>query len=249
MKIIRWLFSHLFLILLVVVVIYGYMFWGNLLGKETPAGKMLAYLSSEFVEVDEFIHAVKAKQAQLTESGDAEKVQSETRAEASPESSSLASTKTNNQAASIASDEVEEKTVAEVEPASVASRNISQLPVSISYSHNQMRVKQNSIGQIESKPEAASTKSEPETQSEAVVKASVPVTHTASQVSTKIEPSSAIAPEIRQNKKSLLANKSKEKTKNQFVSEKCTLYAIVGLQPENLFISENMPCQKKVISV
>jgi tetratricopeptide (TPR) repeat protein len=65
MKILRWLLSHFFLILLIVVVIYGYMFWGNLLGKETPAGKAIAYLSSEFVEVADFVNAVKAKQAQL----------------------------------------------------------------------------------------------------------------------------------------------------------------------------------------
>ncbi len=67
MKIIRWLLSHTFLILLIVAVIYGYMFWGNLAGENTPAGKALAYLSNEFVEVEEFIAAVKAKQALLTE--------------------------------------------------------------------------------------------------------------------------------------------------------------------------------------
>ena len=65
MKIIRWLLSHFFLLLLIVVVIYGYMFWGNLLGKETPAGKAITYLSSEFVEVADFVNAVKAKQSQL----------------------------------------------------------------------------------------------------------------------------------------------------------------------------------------
>ncbi len=67
MKIIRWLLSHTFLILLIVAVIYGYMFWGNLAGENTPAGKALAYLSNEFIEVEEFIAAVKAKQAHLTE--------------------------------------------------------------------------------------------------------------------------------------------------------------------------------------
>lgn len=66
MKIIRWLLSNVFLILVVVAVIYGYMFWGNLLGEKTPAGKALAYLSHEFVEVEEFINAVKAKQATLS---------------------------------------------------------------------------------------------------------------------------------------------------------------------------------------
>lgn len=66
MKIIRWFLSHIFLILLVVTVIYGYMFWGNLTGKDTPAGKAIAYLSNEFVVVEEFVEAVKAKQAQLS---------------------------------------------------------------------------------------------------------------------------------------------------------------------------------------
>ncbi len=67
MKIIRWLLSHSLFILLIVAVIYAYMFWGNLLGKDTPAGKAVAYLSSEFVEVEEFVNAIKAKQAQLSE--------------------------------------------------------------------------------------------------------------------------------------------------------------------------------------
>ena len=118
MKIIRWLLSHFFLILLIVVVIYGYMFWGNLAGEDTPAGKALAYLSSEFVEVDEFINAVKAKQAQL--------------------SADQKTTAGEQPAASSAPDE----TVA-------AKEGIKQQPVSISYSHNQMRVKQNSAGDIQ----------------------------------------------------------------------------------------------------
>ncbi|NOQ69645.1 MAG: hypothetical protein GQ573_06030 [Gammaproteobacteria bacterium] len=67
MKIIRWLLSHSLFILLIVAVIYAYMFWGNLLGKDTPAGKAVAYLSNEFVEVEEFVNAVKARQAQLSE--------------------------------------------------------------------------------------------------------------------------------------------------------------------------------------
>ena len=65
MKIIRWLFSNFFLILLIVIVIYGYMFWGNLTGSDTPAGKAIAYLSTEFVEVEEFINAVKSKQQSM----------------------------------------------------------------------------------------------------------------------------------------------------------------------------------------
>ena len=63
MKIIRWFFSHAFLIVLIVAVIYSYMYWGNLIGEDTPAGKALAYLSEEFETVDEFMVAVREKQA------------------------------------------------------------------------------------------------------------------------------------------------------------------------------------------
>jgi len=77
MKIIRWLLSHIFLILLVIVVIYGYMFWGNLLGEDTPAGKAIAYLSEEFPAVEEFVAAVKEKQATLSGSEDAPSASSE----------------------------------------------------------------------------------------------------------------------------------------------------------------------------
>ncbi|MBT8118260.1 MAG: tetratricopeptide repeat protein [Gammaproteobacteria bacterium] len=74
MKIIRWLLSHTFLILLIVAVIYCYMFWGNLTGEDTPAGKAIAYLSDEFVEVESFVEAVKSKQAELaSERSSAEK--------------------------------------------------------------------------------------------------------------------------------------------------------------------------------
>jgi tetratricopeptide (TPR) repeat protein len=67
MKIIRWFFSHILLILLIVAVIYGYMFWGNLAGNDTPVGKALAYLSNEFEEVGEFVAAIKAKQEKLSQ--------------------------------------------------------------------------------------------------------------------------------------------------------------------------------------
>ena len=118
MKIIRWLLSHLFLILLVVVVIYGYMFWGNLAGEDTPAGKALAYLSSEFVEVEEFINAVKAKQAKLNAD------------QQHPTGNKL------------------ENEGSDTSKPVVADTGISQQPVSISYSHNQMLVEQNSAGDI-----------------------------------------------------------------------------------------------------
>ncbi len=141
MKIIRWFLSHFFLILLIVAVIYGYMFWGNLAGEKTPAGKVLAYLSSEFVEVDEFIKAIKVKQSQLS----AQQTPAE---QSSPEAQPVqAEAKADEQSVA------ETLEAPEVDKTVVAARNIAQQPVSISYSHNQMRVKQNSIGQIESRAE------------------------------------------------------------------------------------------------
>jgi tetratricopeptide (TPR) repeat protein len=119
MKIIRWLLSHTFLILLIVAVIYGYMFWGNLAGEDTPAGKAIAYLSDEFVEVESFVDAVKSKQAELANEGStAEQPVSQAEPELSAEQSN---TRNAEQQA------------------------IVQQPVNISYSHNQQPVKQSSM--------------------------------------------------------------------------------------------------------
>lgn len=163
MKTIRWFLSHFFLFLLIAGVIYGYMFWGNLAGKDTPAGEAIAYLSSEFVEVDEFIKAVKAKQAELSStsspaektpsvkpsSEDLSETPSEVAVETAPDSSSADASDSQPE---VTPEEAPVAVVA-VEETVVMARNISQQPVSISYSHNQMRVKQNSVGQIESQPE------------------------------------------------------------------------------------------------
>jgi len=121
MKIIRWLLSHSFLILVIVAVIYGYMFWGNLAGKDTPVGKALAYLSDEFVEVREFVDAVKAKQAKLEGSQKAatnEQISEATEVTATP------SEQTSGTEAVIS--------------------NVEQQPVSITYNNNN-RVEQSSV--------------------------------------------------------------------------------------------------------
>jgi tetratricopeptide (TPR) repeat protein len=119
MKIIRWLLSHTFLILLIVAVIYGYMFWGNLAGEDTPAGKAIAYLSDEFVEVESFVEAVKSKQAEL----DSERSSAETPVDmAEPELTAEQSSARN-----------------------VEQQAIVQQPVNISDSHNQQPVKQSSM--------------------------------------------------------------------------------------------------------
>jgi len=128
MKIIRWLLSHSFLILIIVAVIYGYMFWGNLAGKDTPVGKTIAYLSEEFVGFKEFVEAVKAKQAKL-EGGQ-------------PSDSNEQVITTTDSVATIT-----EQNTSSVE---ATSSGAEQQPVSISYSHNNTRVQQDSTGLVTS---------------------------------------------------------------------------------------------------
>lgn len=204
MKIIRWFLSHFFLVLLVVAVIYGYMYWGNLAGEKTPAGKAIAYLSSEFVEVDEFIKAVKARQAQQsTEKVPAEAELSATVVDVQTDSEPVESVAGNIPAGDISMESAAEEPVAvvsvtEVEETVVITGNIVQQPVSISYSHNQMRVKQNSMGQIESQPEmpvqdeetAANVETEPQVES-AIVE-SEPVAEVSREPAAKVD----VAPEV-----------------------------------------------------
>jgi len=131
MKIIRWLLSHSFLILVIVAVIYGYMFWGNLAGKDTPVGKALAYLSDEFVEVREFVDAVKAKQAKLeSKQSPASNVQ----VNATTDVAATASEQTSSTETVIS--------------------NAEQQPVSIIYSHNNNQVEQNSVAPDAEEPPA-----------------------------------------------------------------------------------------------
>ena len=57
MKLIRWLLSNIILIAFVLALTYAYVYWDNLTGEETPAGKVIAYLSVEYDEVREFLDA------------------------------------------------------------------------------------------------------------------------------------------------------------------------------------------------
>ena len=57
MKLIRWLFSNIILIIFVLAITYAYVYWDNLTGEDTPAGKAIAYLSVEYDEVREFLDA------------------------------------------------------------------------------------------------------------------------------------------------------------------------------------------------
>ena len=152
MKIIRWLISHSFLILLIVAVIYGYMFWGNLAGEDTPAGKAIAYLSNEFVEVEEFVNAVKSKQAELSY----DKSSSEQTIAAADAASSVDSEK---QALQSNNDEINNRNVEQrsIQQQSVVQsieqRSIEPQPVSMSYSQNQRQVKHDSTAPVESDAE------------------------------------------------------------------------------------------------
>ena len=174
MKIIRWFFSHTFLILLIVAVIYGYMFWGNLAGKDTPAGKALAYLSNEFEEVGEFVAAIKAKQENLSqqESSAAKSpaahqpfpeydVSEVTESVASGTATQLAETQAveqitenNNYAAPVADTSSTDSATlsAAINDSSEAiseNKDIEQQQISVAYSQNNTAVKHNAAGNIE----------------------------------------------------------------------------------------------------
>ena len=56
MKFIRWLLSNIILIAFVLALTYAYVYWDNLTGEDTPAGKFIAYLSTEYEEVYEFLN-------------------------------------------------------------------------------------------------------------------------------------------------------------------------------------------------
>lgn len=55
MKLIKWIFSNIILIVFVLALTYAYVYWDNLTGEDTPAGKAITYLSEEFDEVQEFL--------------------------------------------------------------------------------------------------------------------------------------------------------------------------------------------------
>ena len=55
MKFIRWLLSNIILIAFVLALTYAYVYWDNLTGEDTPAGRLIAYLSTEYEEVNEFL--------------------------------------------------------------------------------------------------------------------------------------------------------------------------------------------------
>lgn len=51
MKLFRWLFSNIILIAFVLALSYAYVYWDNLMDKDTPVGRAMAWLSEEFEEV------------------------------------------------------------------------------------------------------------------------------------------------------------------------------------------------------
>ena len=166
MKIIRWLLSHTILILLIVSVIYGYMFWGNLLGENTPAGKAIAYLSDEFEEVAEFVDAVKAKNSKSNQSQISQQASSAVVADTAGNTEKFeaktevieVTDSTSSKQSAVGTTAEATKDVKTVE-ANPASSRIEQKPVSISYSHNDMRITQNSDGVTNKARKVATEKS------------------------------------------------------------------------------------------
>ncbi len=177
MKIYRWLFSNFILILLIITVIYSYMFWGNLTGSQTPGGKAIAYLSSEFVEVEEFVNAIKAKQQarqQLRQTESTGAIAEQTVVTAAQTDTHSHKTAGKERQHTVAEDsEVDstvEASVKKEKPAVAFKNDIRQLPpVTISYSQNQVRVKQSSAGILEKQTVAIKTVSKPPAEQEALL--------------------------------------------------------------------------------
>lgn len=160
MKIIRWFFSHILLILMVIVVIYSYMYWGNLLGSNTPAGKVLAYLSSEFEVVHDFVNKTRAKQAATP----SDTAKTETKAEPaapvdqqpSPEgetvvveiekSEQVTLPETEQQAAAEQQAATQPAETQPVTDETASHETVSEQPASVSYQYNQQLVTQDSSG-------------------------------------------------------------------------------------------------------
>jgi tetratricopeptide (TPR) repeat protein len=67
MKLIRWLLSNIVLIAFVLVLCYAYVYWDNLTGEDTPAGKAIAWLSEEFEEVEGLIAYLKVDKSEPME--------------------------------------------------------------------------------------------------------------------------------------------------------------------------------------
>jgi tetratricopeptide (TPR) repeat protein len=57
MKLIRWLLSNIILIAFILALTYAYVYWDNLTGPDTPAGKVIAVLTDEFESVREFVES------------------------------------------------------------------------------------------------------------------------------------------------------------------------------------------------
>jgi len=84
MKLIRWIFSNIILIIFVLALTYAYVYWDNLTGEDTPAGKVLAYLSTEFDEIREYIDTKNGEAAKDTGEAATEVTASEAASEAPP---------------------------------------------------------------------------------------------------------------------------------------------------------------------
>ena len=55
LKLLGWLFSNLFLIVLVLALCYAYVYWDDPFGKDTPAGRLMAAFPAQFDSASELI--------------------------------------------------------------------------------------------------------------------------------------------------------------------------------------------------
>lgn len=180
MRFFRWILSNIIMIIIVVGLIYSYVYWGNLVGSDTPAGKAIVYLSDEFVEVKDFVDGIKAKNKDKEQQGNqddvlvsaeskkAAPVQADNTDTAAAEINASANSATPVSSSSAASANAIEETSAAIseEDAShnivakpsvpTGSTNVAnaekwqpvQQPVTISYSHNQTQIQQDSDGDV-----------------------------------------------------------------------------------------------------
>jgi tetratricopeptide (TPR) repeat protein len=164
--------------MMVIVVIYSYMYWGNLLGSGTPAGKALAYLSNQFEVVDNFVKETRARQSGETTDTERDTVVSAN--EAAPDKTTPTDEQNTPAHETVVSEEVEQTSQqqpAQTEPhpadsqavkpiaanstpsddtADSVSRpeqpaetqTVAEQPVSVTYQYNQQRVTQDSSGNV-----------------------------------------------------------------------------------------------------
>ncbi len=122
-KLFGWLFSNLFLILVVVALCYAYVYWDDPFGKDTPIGKLMAEFPEEVSEAKTFIADVTGMQ--LDEPGEAEQ-QTDSAGQGEALSASTDNSAAPAPAAAPESNDAEAKTGVADEPVAEAAASVEQ---------------------------------------------------------------------------------------------------------------------------